>query len=158
MTATWTAPATITDGDLVDATWLNTNIRDNMDWLKGRPYASAVNYNLTFSTTSTSLVDVTGASLTLPTTGGRVMVAGYLSGTGLNYIQTLLQDGANLGNGTYGMLGNGDVRYGPYPIFYITGTAPSAGSHTWKVQVKTANATYASSVFAFALYAWEVGV
>lgn len=69
MTATYTTPKTWTSA-LVTSTDMNTHIRDMMDYLKARPVARVSDLDGTVSnTTSTSFTDITGASVSITTSG-----------------------------------------------------------------------------------------
>lgn len=77
MTAQWTAPRTWVVEELVTADMLNEQIRDNLEYLHGRPMAEAVlNEGADYSTSSTSFVpvDTTDLSLVVTTTSGAVLV------------------------------------------------------------------------------------
>ncbi len=77
MTATWTAPRTWADNDLVAAADLNEQLRDNQEFLKDPPTdIYDANEASDYTTTSTSFTDVDGTnfSLSLDTEGGDVLV------------------------------------------------------------------------------------
>ena len=74
----WTTPKTWSSEPLT-STDLNTYVRDNQNYLKGRVDADAAQYERTsgdYTTSSSTLVDVdaTNMSLTITTTGGDVLV------------------------------------------------------------------------------------
>src|SRR5688572_3120208 len=77
MTKVWTAPRTWANEELVTATMLNEQLRNNLEWLKDTPasvYTSSAAGD--YSTTSTAWVDVAAAfSRTLTTEGGDVLIA-----------------------------------------------------------------------------------
>jgi len=71
----WTSPRTWTDATLIVAADLNQQLRDNTTFLKGvtdnfQSYATTG----TFSTSSTSYVDVTSASLTITPKVNRILI------------------------------------------------------------------------------------
>lgn len=74
MTAIWTPPRSWRHGELVTKELLNTHLRDNLDWLKDRPIASAGAIT-DISTTSTTLVEMTSMSSSLTLNGDRVLAA-----------------------------------------------------------------------------------
>ena len=165
MTATWTANRTWTTGEVVTAAYLNQYLRDNLDWLKGRPVIYASDFDLTVYSTTSSTFQDTGLSATLTTTGGRVMVVafGTLGGnTASNWkILSLYQDGTTTGDATYGTqialsAGNATL-YHPFSIVYITPTAPTAASHTWKLYMRNSDNTNAVTIVQYQMWAIEIG-
>lgn len=74
----WTSPRTWATGELVTASLMNTHVRDNLNALK-EPPGSLVRLTSDLTTTSASLVDVSGASITLTTTGGDIYVSFHCS-------------------------------------------------------------------------------
>jgi hypothetical protein len=153
MTATWTTPRTWTAGELVTASIMNTHVRDNLDWLK-TPIA-AIDLASSVSTTSASLTDVTGSSVTFTSTGGGfdVFWMGVFSVNGVATVTFALDiDGAtefsfNLVTSTSGQLL-------PCPFPYHVG-AKAAGSHTFKMRVATNANTV--SVTGYQMYVVERG-
>jgi hypothetical protein len=87
------------------------------------------------TTTSTTPVDVTGASVTFTTTGGRVLLlfSGYCSNGAANQTCyfSLVQDGATAGQFAAATSATASA-IGTVSMVMIL--SPSAGSHTWKVQ------------------------
>jgi hypothetical protein len=73
---TWTFPKTWFAGELVTADLLNTHLRDNLNALHARPKAVYKDNACSYSTSSTTFVDVDSNNLTLSidTTGGDVLV------------------------------------------------------------------------------------
>src|SRR3712207_4948156 len=79
MTATWHTPKSWSTGELVTATNLNEQLRDNLEFLKAPPNnAYLLNEAANYTTTSTSFVEVDGAgselTLSLTTAGGDVLI------------------------------------------------------------------------------------
>jgi len=80
---TWTTPRTWTDEELVTANFMNTEIRDNLNYLFQRP-VSVVGHTGggTYSTTSSTFVDIDATNLKVSLTPqtGRLMLmfSGYL--------------------------------------------------------------------------------
>lgn len=138
MPATWTAPRTYTTGELITKTILDTHVRDNLLWLKTPTESGNITFASDFTTTATTYVDVTGLTTTMTTNGGGVDV--YLRLTMMsntagaeNWMQ-LVVDGTS-----YAVLGSWCSslvsKMGSYQFFHhVTGL--SAGSHTFKIQVK----------------------
>ena len=142
MTATWTTPRTWAVGELVTAALMNAHVRDNMDWLK-TPISASATWSSNFTTTSTTPVDITGATVTLTTNGGGVDVivlfdagaggaatcAFFIVIDGVSYqrIATMSWDGAN-------------VR--PIAVtIHIPASSLSAASHTIKLQAQQNSGT-----------------
>jgi hypothetical protein len=73
---TWTLPKTWFAGELVTANLLNTHLRDNLNALHARPKVVYKDNACSYSTSSSTLVDVDSSnlSLSLDTTGGDVLV------------------------------------------------------------------------------------
>ncbi len=77
----WTAPATATVGQVLTAAFLNTNLRDNLNYLKGGSSAVVATSQTTASTTYADLATV-GPAVTLATdTQALVMLFCNLSNT-----------------------------------------------------------------------------
>jgi hypothetical protein len=163
MTATWTANKTWASGEVVTAAMLNQYVRDNLDWLKGRPYIQEQDFDGTFFSTTSSTFQDSGADAVLTTTGGRVMVVAWgsvlIGNTATNAVLTLYEDGSNVGNATEGMqylvaATNGRV---PFCICYITPTAPTAAAHTWKVYLRSTDNTNSANIKQIQMWAIEIG-
>jgi hypothetical protein len=107
MTATWTANRTWVAGEVVTAAIMNQYIRDNLDYLKARPLLDVSDLDGTVSnTTSTSFVDITGASGDITSSTGRILCIATLtvSGNGANNsVYTFSVGGTDAGNATYGL-------------------------------------------------------
>lgn len=168
MTATWTTPRTWATGEIVTAALLNAHLRDNLEWLKGRPLATEQDFDGTvFSTTSSTFQD-TGVNVALTTTGGRVLVVvfgtiGETTSVNKGYL-TLYQDGVNVGDATWGMIAEEHYNAGavseivhPFCIAYHTPTAPTAGAHEWKLYLRSANNSTAWLVKTAHIWAMEIG-
>lgn len=162
MAAIYTTPRTWTAAELVTASIMNAHVRDNFDYLKARPVARTADYDGTvFSTSSTSFVDITGASVSITTSGSSrllILACVNLTGVGLsNGEVTALLDGVNLGDASAGMcrinMARHDILHN-YVITHVTSAAVSDGAHTVKLQLKTAAGTL--SVVQFSLNALEV--
>jgi hypothetical protein len=163
MTSTWTANRTWTDGELVNASIMNQYIRDNLDWLKGRPYISEQDFDGTFFSTTSSSFQDTGADAVLTTTGGRVLVLAFGSVTvgngATSAVLTLYEDGVNKGDATEGMQYQTSATNGrvPFCMAYITPTAPTAAAHTWKVYLRSTDNTNSAAIKQYQMWAIEIG-
>lgn len=145
MAAIYTTPRTWTAAELVTASIMNTHVRDNLDYLKARPVARFADLDGTvLSTTSTSFVDVTGASVSITTSGSSrllIMTSGSVQSTGATsacYF-TLVVDGTNQGDASLGVQGVQAITGTdtPFSSVFITSAAVSDGAHTVKVQFRT---------------------
>jgi hypothetical protein len=163
MTATWTANKTWASGEVVTAAMMNQYIRDNLDWLKGRPTAYESDFDGTFFNTTSSSFQDTGANADITTTGGRVMVVAFgsflIGNTATNAVLTVYEDGVNKGDATEGMqylvaATNGRV---PFCICYITPTAPTAAAHTWKLYLRSTDNTNSANIKQYQMWAMEIG-
>lgn len=152
MTATWTAPRTWADAELVDATIMNAHVRDNLDYLKARPLNHASDYdNSVVTTSSTSFVDVTGMSVSVTTSGSsRLLILGYVVanvGTANVLYMTSLVDGTNQGDATYGHGGLAAVGNVPALVAHRT-AALSNGAHTVKLQCRSVSGASVTVLYA----------
>jgi hypothetical protein len=153
----WTSPRTWSTSELVTAAIMNTHVRDNLLALKSPPSGVAL-LNSNISTTSTSFVDLTGATVTFTTAGGKVLVlfqgtqfvaSGSVDETGA---YRLLTDGVDSGQlALVRTVSTGSVAdYKSVAMMYVSGTL-SAGSHTFKVQWKSVGGAQITMVAASAL-------
>jgi hypothetical protein len=138
---TWTTPKTWYDNELVTAAMMNQHLRDNLNALKS-PAGSHVFLNSVFDTTSTSFVDVPGASITFTSAGGFILVLfscalACTAGTPTISLATQLDSGTDvvsaeqfIGSTSQIMQVAFTVRYGGVP-----------GSHTMKVRMKVNGGT-----------------
>lgn len=157
MTATWTTPATWANSVLVDATQLNTHIRDNMDYLFTRPRSvNTVNAAADYTTSSTSFVDVDGTgaltdfTLSVTTTGGRLLV-GFVgtinvSSSYRGYLDVEI-DGVRIG-GDDGLFNFGYSVFALPCSFVAMTDVLSVGTHAVKLQWKTYNAASVLTCYA----------
>jgi hypothetical protein len=163
MTSTWTANRTWTDGELVNASIMNQYVRDNLDWLKGRPYGTEQDFDGTFFSTTSSSFQDTGANATLTTTGGRVLVIVFgttvVGNTATSGRLTIYEDGVNKGDATEGMQAALSTTNGKHPfcMVYITPTAPTAAAHEWKIYLRSTDNTNAMSITQYQINAIEIG-
>ena len=146
--ADWTAPKTWATGELVSASNLNEQVRDNLLVLKDPPSDNyEVDEGSDYTTTSTSFVDVdaTNLALTITTQGGDVMVHFHggmvraaASGVYISFDVDL--DGARIG-GDDGI--TGVTQYDDYHNVTFTRliTGLAAGEHTFKLQWKVHTST-----------------
>lgn len=139
MTATWTAPRTWSTGELVTASVMNTHVRDNLDWLKTPIDSGNITFAADFTTTSATYVDITGLTTTMTTNGGGLDVFLRLNcqvSAPASYVVQLLVDGVSTA-----VLGGSAGTDRMTHNFNHHIAAISAGSHTIKVQIKTAGGT-----------------
>jgi hypothetical protein len=143
MTATWHIPVSWSTGQLVTATNLNEQLRDNLEFLKTPPTALvSINQGSDYATTSTTFVDidVTNLSLTITTAGGDVLIAfmAYTGGTSRLYFDVSI-DGTRVG-GDDGFVSAVAAANTPVTLVVLKqGLAP--GSHTFRVQWKVNSGT-----------------
>ncbi len=146
MPATWTTPKNWNVGELLIASDLNTHVRDNLEWLKARPFAyQAI---ATTTTTSTSYVAVTGGSVSLATVGGNVLIACLVnaanSGAGNGNFFDLAIDSTRQGDASNGLGFISTPVSGYYDLallLWMTCPPPSAGSHSYALYWKTTAGT-----------------
>lgn len=142
----WTTPTTRATNLLVTASIWNTDLVDNLNWLKNRTY-DVITISTT-TTTSATFGAMTGASITLTnTSGGRVLLwfTGTIQHSGVqNVTLDFAIDGTKQGNATNGLqvMTIAGANYSmPVCMVFLTDTAPSAGSHTYTIHWKTTAAT-----------------
>ena len=143
----WTTPKTWAIGELVRASDLNAQLRDNLSALKDPPSAHyMLDETANYQTTSTTFVDVDGTKLsfTLSTNGGDVLVSFYGLITGpygatMAYLDVAV-DGVRVG-GDDGLLGDG-ILGGQVFAFTVLVSGLSAGEHTFSLQWRV-NGDYA---------------
>jgi hypothetical protein len=142
MPSTWTSPVTWNPGQVVAASDLNAQLRDNLIYLFTRPQSCIKRDNgASYTTTSTSFVDIDGTNLkiTLNISGSAVLL-GFTGQTtrdsgGAEPIFDFLIDSTRYASAGADGLGRVPGNIGP---FCMTGLATglAAGSHTFKVQWK----------------------
>lgn len=114
-------------------------IKNNFDFFRTPPYAyyapSLAASNIT--TTSTSFVDLTGFTVTLTTQGGLVAVWFNARANGTTVRFDIHQDGLSISGDADGLGAPGAT--GEASIMRLL--APSAGSHTYKIQWKVTSGT-----------------
>lgn len=161
----WTTPKTWNELDTLTSADMNTYVRDNVGYAKGRPVAAASRLDRTtpFSTTSTSFTDLPTATVNI-TTGGssKLLVVANMSvahsvGSQWMYV-TVVIDGINMGHATYGVAAGGTVgtiAVGTHALAFLTPSAVANGAHTVKLQIRTESGTMAVHQFSMAVV--EVG-
>lgn len=166
----WTTPATWTAGQVIGATDLNAQVRDNLSYLfSGRPlgtkvYVGAANY----TTTSATFSDVDAANLILSlssVSSGRIIALAALYGGSDNTassaieVDLILDSTTRAGHATHGLMrGVQNVSWGMFIIGYFSGV--SVGSHTIKLQFRNVTAGATATIFAnnFPIEMWALEV
>lgn len=140
----WITPEDFETDEVLAATKLNNQVNGNLLALKSPPTGVVnVEDSSTQATTSTTFVDVTGASITITTGGGRVLLSlmalCHRAAEGSVYL-TFSVDGTDLGpaNGVY-TLNALTLARGFFFQFWTDELA--AGSHTFKARVRVAAST-----------------
>lgn len=160
----WTTPKTWNELDTLTSADMNTYVRDNVGYAKGRPVAAASRLNRTpFNTTSTVFTDLPTATVDI-TTGGssKLLVVANLAvshsvGSQWMYV-TVVIDGVNVGNASYGIAAGGTVGTivaATHSLVYLSPSAVTDGPHTVKLQIRTESGTMSVSQFSMAVV--EVG-
>lgn len=152
----WTTPDTVVDGDVLTASWLNTQLRDNMLFLKTKPIVIKNVTGLADTTiTSSTFVAVndTYFNVDLTTTGNpvRVSINGNVHNTATWYLAgfDVLIDGTTyLSSGagtplTYGtwvqLLPGSSYTAGISCSYYYSGLP--AGTHNFRLRARTTGAS-----------------
>lgn len=168
----WTIPVTWTAGQIVGASDLNAQIRDNMIYASGtgRPINKVLR-QASYSSTSNTFVDIDAVNLiiTLTLSGSRVMCVGTLllfaSNVASNYaaVDWILDSTTRSGDATYGAAMAGQNRGDWLTTFVGYFTGLSAASHTfkpqWKAGIATGSASNTDGVAGFVpfvnMWVWE---
>jgi hypothetical protein len=161
MTAIWTLPRTWATGEIVTAAMLNQYLRDELDYLKARPVARVTDLDGTVSnTSSTSFVDITGATVSITTSGSsRLLIAGnvcWSESSAASAFLTALVDGTNQGDATNGIVYETALTTAQHvaAFSFITAAAVTDAAHTVKLQYRTSANTL--TVASFSLIVMEV--
>lgn len=154
----WSTPETYTTGLLMTATKMNL-ISANLNALKAPP-GDDVELTGDISTTSTSFVDLTGATVTFTSAGGNLFAMFTATVTGASAAVITFRfalDGTGTNNTLAVAAGDANPRCATF--FWRWTSGISAGSHTikvqWKVSTGTGTVSGATSASAF-LYAGEL--
>jgi hypothetical protein len=150
MPANWLAPKNWNVGELLIASDFNAQIRDNMEWLKSRPF-NAVTIAPT-NTTSTVFVQMTGSSASLTSVGGNMLIifVGTVNNSGAGNVSSLdiAIDSTRQGDSSVGLV----TVHTPANNYndmccmvFMTSTPPIAGSHNYSVYWKTSAGTLSGS-------------
>ena len=151
----WTAPPTFTYAQAMTTTIMNTYLRDNLLWLKTRPWTSLA---VGFGGSSSSFEPVT-TTTSLTTVGGDVVMffSGRVSHGFAANVACAVDfgiDGARVGDATNGLQlftthGTTGLYHLATPLYITssaTGTTPTAGSHIYGMYIKAATAVSLSIV------------
>lgn len=142
----YTTPKTWAVNELVTASLMNQQVRDNLLYLKSPPVKSTANYASGLNISSTSFVTVQGISMSLSTsTRVLIMAQGALSAnTGLHVYLDFTLNGVFVGGA------NGRTRvfvpgsgYSGYCMVYLTDVYPAGALNIDVVaKVSTGNASF----------------
>lgn len=171
----WTTPATFIANQIVGASDLNTQLRDNLNYLFASRPTGITNYQngSNYTTTSTSFVDVdaTNVKLTLTLSGSRLFivsrfVANYtnVANNGINF--AFYSVGLNANGSTTNWQGNSaasNIEGQVNMVDIFTGLA--AGSQTIRLRWAVSNGAGTGSIIFFSgtnlhytvvMVAWEI--
>lgn len=145
----WQNPKTWNTGDLLTAQDMNAQLRDNLQYLKGLPYAQkTIQNDRNYTTRSSSFVDIDDSSLSITLRTAGAVLLGFL-GTFLADQSThihldLLVDGVRLGqnNGIASLYFQAGHRAQSL-AFTLLRDQLTAGEHTFRLQwrIATGHAT-----------------
>jgi hypothetical protein len=166
MTAIWTLPRTWATGEIVTAAMLNQYLRDELDYLKARPVARVSDLDGTVSnTTSTTFVDITGATASITTSGSsrlKIEASGVWNMTAgaYNGFITVDIDGVNIGDATNGIIKGYATHIGAnagvWALTFTTTAAVSDAAHTVKLRYRTDNGAATLTIQQFSMTVMEV--
>jgi hypothetical protein len=134
----WTTPGTATAGEVLAAAFWNENVRDNSNALP-RGYVTAALLT-SFSTVSTSYVDVTGLTVTFTAEANRrylVSLYSAMTNNGNNLCICVINDGTNDIAEAYSI----PIANSILTSTIFAYTAPAAGSVTYKARMKVVAGT-----------------
>jgi hypothetical protein len=145
-------------GNRARAAEINTNVLEPLLYLKARPVARASDLDGTVSnTTSTSFVDITGATTSITTArDSRLLVMAHLtlsaSGSLVAYIDVDI-DGAAQGHATNGVAYS-TSQTGNFTISLVwtTAAAVSNAAHTVKLRYRTSANTLTVTLFSMSVH------
>ena len=153
----WADPTTIVYNQLLDVATLNQYMVDNPLALKNPPTDLDQNWNTTINTTSTSFVDITGADVTITTTGGRIMIGFHTphtaSGGSTTYF-TITIDGVEVSGHANGVALVTSGGTSQMSFVYLT-AALAAGAHTVKIRWRVDSGARTATINKFQLWARE---
>ena len=153
----WTTPRTWVAGEVPTAAIMNAHVRDNLNALKNPPTDLDQNWNTTITTTSTSFVNITGADVTIVTTGGRIMIGfhtPHAASGGVTTYFTITIDGVEVSghaNGVALVTAGGTTQMS----FVYHTAALAAGSHTIRPQWRDNDGARTATIKKFQLWARE---
>lgn len=139
----WTSPSTWTTSQVVTATNLNEQVRDNMTYVhSGKPYAGALHNEgsaYTIASATFANVDGTDLSKSLTTTTGRVLIlftgTVYADAAGRALRFDVTVDGTRIGSAnTNGLCQQYLDTNSETMSFAVIKTGLSNGSHTFNLQ------------------------
>jgi hypothetical protein len=139
-------------GNRARAAEVNANVLEPLLYLKARPVARFVDLDGTvFNTTSTSFVDVTGASASITTSrSSRLLIIGHVMwGQSASFanVLTIDIDGSAQGDASNGVISHNAPSTGGIPagspaaFTWLTAAAVSDGAHTVKLRMKVQGGT-----------------
>jgi hypothetical protein len=165
MPAIWTTPKTWVSA-MVTSADMNTYISDLLSYLKARPVARVSDLDGTVSnTTSTSFTDITGASVSITTSGSsRLLIAASgswaLTAGAYNGYITVDIDGANQGDATNGIVrgysSHIGANAGTWALSFLTPAAVSDAAHTVKLRYRSDNGAATLTIVQFSMTVAEV--
>jgi hypothetical protein len=151
MTATYTAPLQMTDGYLMTANYWNEQVTNNLDYAFARPLLEVSDLDGTVSnTSSTSFVDITGASGDITSGTGRILCIATLtvSGNGANNsIYTFSVGGSDVGNATYGLGYLTMTTTANMITIHYSGTVTAGAATTVKLRHRVTGGTSTVTIF-----------
>lgn len=153
----WADPTTIVYNQLLDVATLNQYMVDNPLALKNPPTDLDENWNTTITTTSTSFVNLTGADVTITTTGGRIMIgfhAPHTASGGVTTFFTITIDGVEVSGHANGVSMVSGGIWSQVGFVYLT-AALAAGAHTVKIQWRVNDGARTATINKFQLWARE---
>jgi hypothetical protein len=143
----WATPETWTHLELNTAAKANSDLRDNMVWLKTRPWATDT--SATPSTASTTPVVISGLSVPLTVTGGACLFLFQTSvsvavGASVAVNFQYRVDGVQIGS-TITLYTQGAGLVSAVSLWHITSTPPTAGARTFEMYWYTGSSTLSAS-------------
>lgn len=148
MTATWTAPRTWADAELVTAALLNTHIRDNFDYVLNPNVIYVKNTSATdFTTTSTSFVAVDATlSVSITTHGGHLLIGATFNMDATTGTQVLAFDVDGTQHYQWApnenpTPGSPDYRGNNHHVVLLPSSVISSAAHTVALKWKTSAGT-----------------
>lgn len=153
----WKTPRTWVAGEVPTAAIMNAHVRDNLNALKNPPTKLTENWDTTITTTSTAFINITGAEVTITTTGGRLMIGfmtPHIASGGATTFFTITIDGVDVSAHYQGVSLVSGASWSQVSFVYLS-AAQAAGAHTVQVRWRVNEGARTAQINKFQLWVRE---